>query len=186
MPLILLLLALLVILALMMVLVPLSIVQRYRAGTARRPARGWLAMINVFGFGLSSAMIVTTAAISSVWVSGTLGYTAAGLAAGGLLACLGLWLTRWENRDGSLHYTPNRWLVLAISLAVAFRLGLGLWRAWQAWQTRNGDESWLESAGFGGSLAAAALVLGYYLIFWAGIWFRIRNHRKHGTNRLGF
>jgi len=51
----------------------------------------------------------------------------------------------------------------------------GLWRAWQAWDADAGDGSWLAAAGFSGSLAAGALVLGYYLAFWAGLWVFARN-----------
>ena len=49
-------------------LVPLSLVLRYRAGTARQRARGWLATLNVAGFALSSAMLLMIAGLTSVWV----------------------------------------------------------------------------------------------------------------------
>lgn len=169
-PLLLLPLILLAFIMVMLLLLPVSLIMRYRNGTARRPARTWLALVNFTGIGFSAGILLVTAAISGVWIPGAFPYTAAGLGAGCVLGALGLRLTRWETGPGGLHYTPNRWLVLAISLAIALRLGFGLWRAWQAWDADAGDGSWLAAAGFSGSLAAGALVLGYYLAFWAGLW----------------
>jgi len=175
-PLILLPIILLALIMVMLLVLPVSIILRYRAGTARRPARAWLALVNFAGISLSAAVLLVTAAIGGVWIPGAFPYSAAGLAAGCALGALGLRLTRWEPGPGVLYYTPNRWLVLSISIAIALRIGLGLWRAWQAWDADAGDGSWLAAAGFSGSLAAGALVLGYYLAFWAGIWLGARNH----------
>jgi hypothetical protein len=173
-PLLLLPLILLATVVLVLLLVPVSLIQRYRNGTARRPARAWLALVNVAAIGFSVGMLLVTAAISGVWIPGAFSYSAAGLAVGSGVGVVGLRLTRWEHSPSGLHYTPNRWLVLALSIAIALRLGLGLWRAWRAWDADAGDGSWLANAGFSGSLAAGALVLGYYLTFWAGVWMRAR------------
>ncbi len=177
MPLLLLPLAVLAFVTLMMLLLPWSIFQRYRAGTARRLARGWVALLNVFGIGFSAGLFLTTAAIGSVWIPGALAYSVSGLGVGGALGLFGLVLTRWEKSRDGLHYTPNRWLVLSIVLAVALRLCFGLWRGWRAWHASPHDESWLAASGFAGSMSAGALVLGYYLAFWIGVWIRVRNHR---------
>ena len=66
----------------------------------------------------SAAILLASAALASVWVPGALKYTAGGLAGGCVLGMAGLWLTRWEHGPGRLHYTPNRWLVLGITLLV--------------------------------------------------------------------
>ncbi|CAN5469262.1 hypothetical protein BH23VER1_BH23VER1_01110 [soil metagenome] len=174
-------LALLALIALMVLILPVSVIQRYRAGTARRPARAWLAVINVCAIGLSAAIFLTTAALTSLWVPHALLYSAAGLGGGCALGALGLGLAHWERIPGALHYTPNRWLVLAITGAVAARLGFGLWRAWNAWETSGPDESWLAASGFAGSMAAGALVIGYYLSFWTGVWIAARKHRRRGA-----
>jgi hypothetical protein len=162
-------------------MVPLSLVLRYRAGTARRLARGWVATLNVVGIGLSAGLFLAAAAFTTLWVPRALPYSAAGMAAGCLLGVLGLWLSRWETLPRSVHYTPNRWLVLAITLVVTSRLFYGLWRAWNAWRTTPDDTSWLAAAGVAGSLAAGAVVLGYYLAYWTGLWFRLRRHRRQWT-----
>ena len=105
---------LVVILALL--LMPLTLVQRYRVGTARRPARGWVAAVNLVGLGMSAALFLAGAAVTSWWVPGAFGYSVIGLAGGGVLGLLGLALTKWEPSGRVLHYTPDRWLVLGITL----------------------------------------------------------------------
>jgi hypothetical protein len=178
MPLIVLAAVLLLLLLVSAVLLPLSLVQRYRVGTARRPARGWVAAITLTGFLLSSVIFLLGAAIANVWVPNALAYSLAGMAAGCALGVLGLWTSRWERSSRGLHYTPNRWLVLAITLVVTARLVYGFWRGWHAWRARLDDTSWLVAAGAAGSLAAGALVLGYYVTYWAGVRGRIRRHRE--------
>ena len=42
---------------------------------------------------------------------------------------IGLALTRWESDSQSLHFTPNRSLVLLVTLLVAARIVYGFWRA---------------------------------------------------------
>lgn len=170
---------LLLLLALIAVSVPLSILQRYRAGTARRRARGWVATVNLSGLLLSAFLLLLSAALATGWVPRALPYTAAGLLGGCGLGMLGLALSRWERAPGSLYYTPNRWLVLSITLLVAARLIYGFWRGWQAWQSTPAGISWLDAAGAAGSMGAAAVVLGYYLAYWAGVRYRLR--RQSGS-----
>lgn len=177
MPLVVLGVALVVVLTLI-ALMPLSIVLRYRAGTARRRARGWVATTNVFGFGLSAAFLLVVAAATSAWIPNAFTYTFIGLAGGCLLGLLGLSLSRWERTPESLHYTPSRWLVLTITLVVTSRMIYGLWRIGHAWRTTTADTSWLASSGAAGSLAAGAVVLGYYLMYWMGLRRRLKQHRR--------
>jgi len=158
------------------VLLPLSIVQRYRIGTARRPARAWLATLNTIGFGISAGLALVVAALTTWWVPGALTATIAGLCLGLLLGTIGLWLSRWQSIAGVLHFTPNRWLVLAVTAVVVARLIYGIWRGWQAWAA-PGEVSWLASAGVAGSLAAGAVVIGYGCAFWAGVRSRIGRRR---------
>jgi hypothetical protein len=176
-PLLLVVLLVLVILCLLLLSVPFALFQRYRMGTARRPARGWVATINVFAFAISAALLLVGAAVTNLWVPHAVAFTLAGLVAGGLLGVAGLAMSRWEVTPLSLHYTPNRWLVLAIMLLVSARLIYGVWRGWNAWQTSPDHASWLAASGAAGSLGAGALVLGYYLLYWAGVRLRAERHR---------
>jgi hypothetical protein len=159
-------------------LIPISIVQRYRMGTSRQRARGWLAVINIVGLALSCVIVLVSAAFSNIWVPHALAYTAAGLGGGMVLGILGLALTRWERRPGTLHYTPNRWLVLAITLVITARLTYGFLRVWHTWRVGVEDgSSFFAAAGVADSMAAGAVVLGYYLAYWIGVRSHIRKLR---------
>ncbi|HVR42131.1 MAG TPA: DUF1453 domain-containing protein [Thermoanaerobaculia bacterium] len=177
MPLVGLLLALVLLFALAVLSIPLSIVQRYRMGTMRRQARGWVATINLVAIALSAAILLFIAALSSLWVPDAIPFTLAGLASGAVLGLLGLALTRWTAGPGTLHYAPNRWLVLSITLVVLARLLYGFWRGWSAWQA-GGEGNWLAEAGAAGSMGAGAVVIGYYLVYWAGLRLRISRLRS--------
>ena len=155
-------------------LMPLSLVMRYRAGTARRRARGWVAAVNIGGLALSIALFLLGAAITSFWAPRALAYSALGLLAGCALGIVGLWLSRWEVTQEGLHYTPNRWLVLAVTLVFTARVLYGFWRGWHAWRAAPGEGAWLAAFGIAGSLAAGALVLGYYFAYWLGVRGRLR------------
>ena len=155
-------------------LTPLMLVQRYRLGTTRQRARGWIAALNVVGLAISAAMFLAGASVTALWVPGALAYSAIGLGLGGVLGLAGIALTRWESGHGSLHYTPNRWLVLGLTLVVTARLAYGFWRSWQAWGAVTDPGSWLAASGAAGSLGAGAVVLGYYLTYWLGVRRRLR------------
>jgi hypothetical protein len=118
-------------------LMPLTLVQRYRMGTSRQQARGWLITINVVGLTLSCVMFLGGAAMSNIWVPNAFRYSVLGLAGGIVLGFIGLALTRWEPTPRALHYTPNRLLVLLITLTISGRLIYSFWRAWQTWRDRS-------------------------------------------------
>jgi hypothetical protein len=155
---------------------PLSLVLRYRAGTARRQARGWVAVLNLAALAVSTSLFLMGAAVTSIWVPGALGYSVLGLLGGIALGIIGLWVSRWERSESALHYTPNRWLVLGVTLTVTGRFLYGIWRGWDRWRHFAGETS-LAAFGVAGSLAAGAVVLGYYLSYWAGVRRRLKAHR---------
>lgn len=167
----------LVVLALV-ALIPISLVQRYRMGTTRQRARRWLASINIVGLTLSAVMFLISAAVTNVWVPGALLYTATGFLCGCALGMLGLWLTRWEPSIGALHYTPNRLLVLMLTLVITGRIFYGFWRGWHSWRAGLEGSSWFIAAGVAGSMAAGAIVLGYYVTYWIGVRRRLRRQLR--------
>jgi hypothetical protein len=169
--------ALLLVLALILAM-PLLLFLRYRAGTARRRAYRWVATLNLATIVLSAGFFLYVAAITTFWVPDAFRYSVFGLLGGGLLGSIGLALTRWEQTPRALHYTPNRWLILIITLAVSARLLYGIWRIWHGWHTSGSDSSWLTSVGIAGSLALGALMLGYYVAYSAGVWWRLRQRAK--------
>jgi hypothetical protein len=173
-PLIPLIVALLAVCALV-VATPLLLLLRYRTGTARRVARRWVLTVNLVSMLLSAGLFIWIAAVTNFWVPCAFGYSLIGMLAGSLLGLLGLAATRWEKTPTAIYYTPNRWLVLLVTLAVVTRMVYGLWRIWHAWRTTGHDTSWLAAAGIPGSMAVGALVIGYYLAYSAGLSWRLKN-----------
>lgn len=159
-------------------LTPVAILQRFRAGTARRLARPWLVSLNVFGIAVSVVGFLVGAALTNAWVPNAFALALLGFTVGGVLGVLGVCLTRWEVTVQSLHYTPHRWLVLAITLVVATRVAYGLWRSWTILQTGANATAAVTAFGVAESLGAGAAVLGYYLMYWIGVRRQIRRWQR--------
>lgn len=153
---------------------PLLLILRYRAGTMRRRGRKWAATLNLLGLLTSAALFLWMAAMTTIWVPNAFTYSLAGFGGGCLLGLLGLALTRWEPTPHALYFTPNRGLVLLLTLAVTARLLYGLWRIWHAWRGAAANDSWLATAGIAGSMAVGAIVIGYYFTYSAGVRWRLR------------
>jgi hypothetical protein len=158
--------------------IPFLLVVRYRLGVARRPARRWIATVNMVSLLGSAALFLWVAALTNFWVPNAFRYSVIGFLAGVLLGLLGLKLTRWEPTARALYYTPSRSLVFLITLAVSMRLLYGLWRIWHVWRTSGADHSWLASAGIAGSMGVGALVIGYYLTYFAGVRWRLASTQR--------
>lgn len=159
-------------------LVPVSLVRRYRVATSRQRARGWLAIVNLAGLALSSVLVLGGAALTGLWVPGAFTYTVAGFGVGCALGVVGLRLTRWEPAPGGLYYTPNRPLVLGMTLVVTARVLYGFWRAWATWRAGLEGGTWFVAAGVAGSMGAGAIVLGYYFAYWIGVRRRFARHAR--------
>jgi len=157
-------------------LIPIALVQRYRLGVARQRARGWLISINLVGLSISIPMFVLTALVTSIWLHPALPYTIGGLAGGFVLGVIGLWLTRWESTQHGLFFTPNRLLVLTITLVVTARIIYGFWHAWNSWRAGIDGAASAAASGVAKSMAAGAVVLGYYFVYWIGV--RQRRRRQ--------
>lgn len=172
-----LLLALLLIPLLIIVLIPIALVLRIRRGTMRRQARGWVVTANTIAAMLSTTMFLIGALITSRWVPDVLQYSLGGLGVGAVLGFSGFALTRWESSGGVEHYTPNRWLVLTVTLVVAARMFYGVWHVWAAWQAGVEQIAAVTVSGVAMSIAAGAVVLGYYLIYWSAVRRRLLSSR---------
>jgi hypothetical protein len=152
----------------------LSLALRYRAGTARRQGRRWVATMNLWVTSFSAALFLCFTFLISFWLGPTLRFALVGMAIGGLLGLLGLILTRWESHPDGFFYTPSRWLALLVMLVIAARLVYGWWRAAHAGST---TQHWLTSAsGTQLSIAVAACLIGYYLVYAVGVRIRITRH----------
>ncbi len=155
----------------------LSLALRYRAGTARRQGRGWVATMNVWVTSFSAALFLCFTFLISFWLGPTLRFALTGMAIGAVLGLLGLAVTRWESQSEGLFYTPSRWLALLVMLAIAARLVYSWWHGLH--HNAPGDQYWLTNAsGTQLSVAVAAGLIGYYLVYAIGVRIRITRHEK--------
>jgi hypothetical protein len=154
------------------VLLPLSLWQRYRYGRARRLARGWVLRINAWGLLLSAVVFLVATAVSLVWWPDSLLHAGLGLAIGVALGAAGVWLTRWEVAPQGVFYQPNAWLVLALLGVVAARLALGFFQLARHWQS-DASPAVAAWTGHGSLVAVAGLLLGYYLAYAWGVKWRV-------------
>ena len=161
-------------------LIPVSLVMRYRTGTMRRPSRRWLSTLNVVMLTVSALFFLIVAAMTNVWVPRAFVYAMAGLGTGAVLGVIGLVFTRWETTGRTMHFTPNRWLVLGLTIVIAARVLYGFWRSWHAWRAPVEGTSWLVASGAAGSLAAGAVVIGYCLTYSIGVRRRTIVHAGRG------
>jgi hypothetical protein len=161
----------------------LSLALRYRAGTARRQARGWVASLNVWLTSFSAVFFLPFTLLLSFWVGSAFRFALIGMAFGGILGLLGLAMTHWESRPDGLFYTPNRWLAVLVTLAIAARFVYGWWHATHSGSSAPSDQHWLITAsGTQLSLAVAAGLIGYYLVYSIGVRLRIARHQQRRTN----
>ncbi|MCC4602147.1 DUF1453 domain-containing protein [Xanthomonas melonis] len=173
-------LAVIIALAVFAVLFPLSLLQRFRVGTARRQARGWLLLINLGSAALSSGLFVVFTLIAAAFWPGAIGHAAFGWACGLVLGVLALRLTRFERTPQGLFYRPNLWLALALAALVVARVIAGMVQGWRStWQGVAWPvDGWLSHASL---LGAAGLLLGYALAYATLLWWRWRNARLRGS-----
>lgn len=167
MPLLLLPLLLLGLVLLWLLLLPLLLLQRYRMGRARQRAIGWVVGANAWLLLVSALLLLAGAWLTQRWVADALPFAAAGLAAGLLLGLLGVRLGTFESTSKGMFHTPNRWLVLLLTLAVAARIALALWQA--GLHLRAGGEMHGVLAEQGSLFALGALLLGHYLAYAWGL-----------------
>ena len=152
----------------------LSLVLRYRAGTARRKARRWVAKVNMWLTSFSAVFFLSLTLLLSLWVGSAFQFALIGMASGGILGLVGLAMTRWESREGGLFYTPNRWLALVVMLVISARFVYGWWRVTRPDSAAPGEQHWLIMAsGTQLSIAVAAGLIGYYLVYCIGVRLRM-------------
>ena len=161
----------------------LSLAVRYRAGTARRQARRWVASLNVWVTSFSALFFLSFTLLLSFWVGSAFRFALIGMAFGGILGLVGLAMTRWESQPEGLFYTPSRWLALLVTLAIAARFVYGWWRATHSGSPPSGDQHWLIAAsGTQLSVAVAAGLIAYYLVYSIGVRLRMelmgQRHRR--------
>ena len=179
-----LLLLLLLLPAVIIVLTPLLLVQRYRAGSARREARPWVTAMSIAAMAFSAVFFLASAAFTTIWIPHALTGAVMGMGAGLCLGVVGSLLTRWEPGVRSFHYTPNRWLVLLVTLIVSARVAYGLYRSFEAASAGLSGGHLVNAFGVPESLAAGAVVIGYYLAYNVALRRRIARWQRRALRPL--
>ena len=175
---------LLVLPVIFLLLTPLMLVQRYRVGSARKQARPWLATVGLVMMAGSTIFFLAGAGVTSFWVQDAFLGALAGVAAGVVLGMAGVVMTKWEATPRTLHYTPNRWLVLLVTVIVSARLLYGLYRSWLAAQAGIEGTAVITAFGIPESLAAGGAVIGYYLAYGFGLRWRIKKFQKRALRPM--
>lgn len=154
--------------ALWLVLLPLSLWARYRAGRARRRAQGWVVCGNAWLLLASLPVFLGSAWLATRWVPDALREAGIGLLLGMLFGILSLWLTRFERDAKGLWLTPNRWPVLVLTTLVALRIVAGMWMTWRhlAHAAADAVATWLDAGAWSG---IAGVFLGYGLAYTWGL-----------------
>lgn len=157
----------------------LSLALRYRAGTARRQARRWVASLSVWMTSISAIFFLSFSSVLSFWLHAAFQFALIGMALGAILGLLGLAITRWENKPEGLFYTPSRWLALIVTLAIAARFLYGWWRATHFGSNASDGQHWVIAAtGPQLSLAVAGALIAYYLMYSIGVRLRITRYEQ--------
>lgn len=175
MPLLLLLLVLPIVIVL---LTPIMLVQRYRVGSSRRPARKWMVLLAIISTILSAVFLLIGAAFTNIWVPYAIGDSALGLAVGCVLGVAGVLLTRWEASIRTFHFTPNKAMVLFVTLIISARVLFGFYRTISAAEAGISGHQLIGAFGIAESLGAGGMVIGYYLAYNAGVLLKIRQWER--------
>ena len=155
--------------ALWVLLLPIAVIQRYRFGKARRRVQPWFVRANAWLLAVSAVVFVLFAWAAEHWIEAALLDAAVGLGVGALVGAFGLALDRFERTSLGLFRTPNRWLVLGLSLLVASRIALGFWLMWND-APGTGAAAWVTR---GGLVGVGGILLGYALATAWGLRYRI-------------
>jgi hypothetical protein len=151
-----------------LVLLPLSLLARYRAGRARGRARGWVVRGNAWLLLVSLPVFLASSWLATRWAPMALRDAGIGLLIGVLFGLVSLWLTRFERDGEALWFTPNRWPVLILTTLVAARIIASVWMTWRRVTQATPDAAapWLDA---GAWTAVAGVLLGYGLAYTWGL-----------------
>lgn len=165
-------------------LVGLILYRRVRRNFGRQPLRVGRLMLRSGLLALVAAILLVVGLVGAGAASTAGLGVLAGLAAGGVLAVVGLRMTRFEHGASGHWYTPNPMIGVALTALLLGRLAYRFFavRALSATATAA-DPSSLEALQRSPlTLALAALLIGYYLVYCIGL---LRAARRDDVNAVG-
>lgn len=166
-------------------LLPLSLLQRYRFGKSRRRVLPWLAGINAWALLLSVASFLIGAALARRWLDDAFAAACCGLALGFAVGLLNLWTARLEWEGHHLHVQPQALVSLLLTALVAARLAIGIWQLFKygfALHPQVMDGPWLLRPD--SLFAVGGLLLGHYFAWSWGLRARLRRGLRRRQRRI--
>lgn len=155
--------------ALWVLLLPVSVIQRYRFGKARRRVYPLAVRINAGLMAVSALAFVGGAWVLEHWIDDAIVDALVGLGVGAVVGIAGLAVDRFERTSQGMFRTANRWLALGLSALLAGRIALGFWLAWSD-GAAAGTTSWMTR---GGLIGVGGVLLGHAVATAWGLRFRV-------------
>ena len=162
-------------------MLPLSLLQRYRLGRKRRKVWPWANRLNTLFAWISLLLFLLGAWASNVWLEGALAMAWAGLGSGMLLGLVNIALSRIERSADGVHLTPSAAIVLALVLLVVARIVMGGWQLVEHgfdWQARTRDVAWFLRPS--SLFAFGGLLVGHGLAWYLALGARLRHATARG------
>lgn len=153
--------------AAMAVLILFALYRRFRGVFGRQPLRPAKLKTRI----AILAVVAVVFGLRALHSPAMLGAGVAGLLAGAALATWGLRLARFDRMPGGIFYTPNAWLGGVLAAVLVGRLVYRFVFLYPSLQTAHA-ETGSAFAGYTSSpltFGLFALVIGYYLVFCAGL-----------------
>ncbi len=151
------------------VIVPIvlwRVYRRIRRNIGRQPFKPWRMIVMISVVTLFLAGVITASVLRTGGLPAILGGVVLGCGLGGL----GVHLVQFRAYQGRIHYTPNPYLGVSISLLLIGRMLYRLAVILPHLQRGQPPPPLSMSSRFTAGLIG--LVLGYYLVFGAGVWWR--------------
>jgi hypothetical protein len=119
---------------------------------------------------------------SGLHASALLQADGAGFLLGAVLAVLGLKMTRFEWRDEKLFYVPNLYVGLVVIALIAGRVVYKMELLYRSGALNNPQAAQANQAALHSpiTLAVVMTLIGYYLVYYAGILLKSRSHHAAG------
>ena len=153
--------------AAMAVLILFALYRRFRSVFGRQPLKPGKLKSRI----AILAVVAVLFGLRALHSPAMLGAGIAGLAAGAAFAWWGLKLTRFDVMPGGIFYTPNAYLGAALGAVLIGRIAYRFVALYPALQTAK-TETGSAFAGYTSSpltFALFALVIGYYIVYCAGL-----------------
>jgi hypothetical protein len=168
------------------VFVAWAIYRRIRRNIGRQPVRPRRMQVRIVILALA-ALLVSTRSLHSPELGGAL---LAGLLGGAALGFIGLRHTKFESTEEGSFYTPHTYIGVSVSALLLARLAyrfVALYPAAQAAAQADADPfaSYQKSPL---TLAIFGIVVGYYVLYYAGILMKARSptgSTDHPSGRSG-